>query len=288
MTTEATQSGSRLPWRQLALTEKLEPHPDNPRTDLGDLKALEESIRKRGLDIPLTVVPRPGMDGYYWIIDGDRRYYAMREWNDNIPVVVKPLLSGETLRKRHLLTALVTGTMQKPLDPIERARAYGRLMNEGPPSERMTQAEIGEQVGLTGGTIGQYVLLLDLSPTLQKSVQQGKITVREGSAMVKRARASERRRRGQAPMLPVWDPPWFTRKHPLADKAAARCEVMDHSARRRRGKEKNWPGACEQCWQAVIEDSSRAEMLERCAAAVYAADPALAGKWREEAKTLRQ
>jgi ParB/RepB/Spo0J family partition protein len=277
-----------LPWRQLVLTERMEPHPDNPRTDLGDLKALEASIRKRGLDHPLTVVPRPGMDGYYWIIDGDRRYYAMRDWNDNIPVVIKPLLPGETLRKRHLLTALVTGTMQKPLDPIERARAYGRLMNEGSPSERMTQAEIGEQVGLTGGTIGQYVLLLDLSPSLQKSVQQGKITVKEGSSMVKRARASERRRRGQAPMLPVWDPPWFTRKHPLADKAATRCEVMDHSARRRRGKEKNWPGACEQCWQVVIEDAAKAEMLDRCAAAVYAANPAEANKWREEARTLRQ
>lgn len=41
--------------------EKLYPHPDNPRKDLGDLSELVESIRAQGILQNLTVVPRqPG------------------------------------------------------------------------------------------------------------------------------------------------------------------------------------------------------------------------------------
>ena len=38
--------------------EKLYPHPDNPRKDLGDLTELAESIKEKGVLQNLTVVPR--------------------------------------------------------------------------------------------------------------------------------------------------------------------------------------------------------------------------------------
>jgi ParB family chromosome partitioning protein len=263
--------------------ENLYPNPDNPRTDLGDLAALERSIRTRGLDQPITVRPKAGEPNKFWIEDGERRYRAMMEWNTEIPAIVKPLRPGERPTVRNLLAAIVTGTTQKPLDPIERAKAYTRLYEEAD----MTQRQIADQVGLTDATINSYMLLMELSPSLQNSVQTGKITVREGAAMVKRARANIRRAKGQKPMMPVWDPPWFTRKHPLSGYAVQRCAVQDHSLRRRRGKERNWPGACEQCWQAVIEEHARAGVLERCAALIAASNPAQAEKWRREAETLR-
>jgi hypothetical protein len=37
--------------------ENLQPHPDNPRKDLGDLTELRESIRENGIMQNLTVVP---------------------------------------------------------------------------------------------------------------------------------------------------------------------------------------------------------------------------------------
>ena len=37
--------------------DKLTPHPDNPRKDLGDLAELTESIREHGVMQNLTVVP---------------------------------------------------------------------------------------------------------------------------------------------------------------------------------------------------------------------------------------
>ena len=36
---------------------QLQPHPDNPRKDLGDLTELRESIRENGIMQNLTVVP---------------------------------------------------------------------------------------------------------------------------------------------------------------------------------------------------------------------------------------
>ena len=43
---------------EMILTGIIEPHPDNPRKNLGDLKELTESIRQNGIYQNLTVVPR--------------------------------------------------------------------------------------------------------------------------------------------------------------------------------------------------------------------------------------
>lgn len=55
---------------------KLEPHPDNPRKDLGDLTELAASIRKQGLLQNLTVVPSPDSPDKYRIVIGHRRFSA--------------------------------------------------------------------------------------------------------------------------------------------------------------------------------------------------------------------
>ncbi|MBR6818106.1 MAG: ParB N-terminal domain-containing protein, partial [Acidaminococcaceae bacterium] len=43
---------------EMILTGLIDPHPDNPRKDLGNLKELTESIRQNGIYQNLTVVPR--------------------------------------------------------------------------------------------------------------------------------------------------------------------------------------------------------------------------------------
>lgn len=58
---------------------KLEPHPDNPRKNLGDLSELSASIAKQGLLQNLTVVPSPDDPGKYRIVIGHRRFARIRE-----------------------------------------------------------------------------------------------------------------------------------------------------------------------------------------------------------------
>lgn len=55
---------------------RLEPHPDNPRKDLGDLTELAASIKRSGLLQNLTVVPHPDKPDMYRIIIGHRRFAA--------------------------------------------------------------------------------------------------------------------------------------------------------------------------------------------------------------------
>ena len=54
--------------------DRLQPHPKNPRRDLGDLTELAESIRKEGLLQPLVVIP--AAPGVYTVVIGHRRRAA--------------------------------------------------------------------------------------------------------------------------------------------------------------------------------------------------------------------
>jgi len=60
-------------------TESLQPNPHNPRMlfDKAPLKTLEESIRKVGVLVPLTVYKASGSD-HYTILDGQRRWMCAK------------------------------------------------------------------------------------------------------------------------------------------------------------------------------------------------------------------
>jgi len=62
-----------LCWLNLA---DMAPHPDNPRTSLGDLTELTRSIRSHGIIEPLVVLPA-NADGVYLIVAGRRRHAAV-------------------------------------------------------------------------------------------------------------------------------------------------------------------------------------------------------------------
>jgi len=63
--TKATHVGRLIP------IAKLDPNPDQPRTDPGDLTELAASIREKGVLEPLLV--KPTIMGRWMIIAGERR-----------------------------------------------------------------------------------------------------------------------------------------------------------------------------------------------------------------------
>ena len=75
--------------------DRLFPHSDNPRKDLGDLSELAASIKASGVLQNLTVVPdepdNPDTD--YTIIIGHRRYAAPK-----CPALWSKCLSGSSFR----------------------------------------------------------------------------------------------------------------------------------------------------------------------------------------------
>ncbi|MFT3851357.1 MAG: ParB/RepB/Spo0J family partition protein [Ilumatobacteraceae bacterium] len=83
-----------LCWLDLA---HLAPHPDNPRTNLGDLSELVRSINAHGILEPLVVLPADG-NGMHLIVAGHRRHAAgLKAGVVTVPVVVRPMTPAETV-----------------------------------------------------------------------------------------------------------------------------------------------------------------------------------------------
>jgi len=74
--------------------KEIQPHPNNPRKDLGDLSELTESIKKNGIMQNLTVVKNEG--GGYTVIIGHRRLEAAKAAGvSEVPCAVAELDEGE-------------------------------------------------------------------------------------------------------------------------------------------------------------------------------------------------
>ena len=253
MTETGTQTAGRMPWRQTVQIDRLLISGYNPRVDLGDLQDLEASIRAVGLQEPILVIPAPDKGDekttYYYIEDGERRYHAMRGWCTEIPAIIRPLRPGETVQERVLTTSVVTGIQRKTLNPIERAKAFEKLMKQFD----LKQPEIARMVGVSVSTVSNALALLNFSDKDQGKIARGDLKVTDAMKIIARQRAKDRRKRGGSGQMGAqWEPLWFTSTHALAKKAVALCNKREHNNRRRIGATSGFAGACGQCWESVI------------------------------------
>lgn len=223
----------------------LAPHPDNIRSETGDVTETAASIIAHGLIQPLTVVPRDGKPGHYYVIAGNRRLAAARRARlEQIPVII---------RRDDLTAAQITEIMlienyhRADLTAMDKAHAMGRLRKQG-----RTQEQIAQSVGVSAATVSQSLALLELDASTQAKVRSGELPASVAYQAVKGTRARQRRKAGQKPKGPVWEPDHFGPKHPLARKAAAMCAAREHTSRRRLGKT-----ACGECFETVIRDDER-------------------------------
>jgi len=149
----------------------VQPNPLQPRgTILPDsVKDLVESIKKHGILEPLVVAHTPAG---YQIIAGERRWRAAKLAGlKKVPVVVK-----ETTPKGMLEMAIVENVQRTDLNPIERAKAFDRLMREF----NLTNQEIAERIGKSSAYVSNSLKLLSLPDALKDGLIGGLIT--EGHA----------------------------------------------------------------------------------------------------------
>ena len=161
--------------------EKIEPNPYQPRREFSEeaLQSLADSIRTHGVLQPIVVSkveidsPR-GLDVRYQLIAGERRWRAskiagLRE----IPAVVK---RGETPERQKLELALIENVQREDLNPVEKARAFKRLIEEF----GMAQREVAVRIGKSREYVANAVRLLSLPGHIQSAVEAGVIS--EGHA----------------------------------------------------------------------------------------------------------
>ncbi|HXC50744.1 MAG TPA: ParB/RepB/Spo0J family partition protein [Candidatus Limnocylindrales bacterium] len=143
-----------------------------PRRIFADeqLDELAASIRENGILQPLVV---KDLGGSYELIAGERRLRAaVRAGLEKVPVVIRETTSDSEM----LELALVENLQREDLGPLERARAYERLLQ----THGMLQDDIAKKVGKSRTAVTNTLRLLGLPSPVLDAMEQGLIT--EGHA----------------------------------------------------------------------------------------------------------
>lgn len=151
--------------------ELLQPNPLQPRglIEPQSLKDLMDSIREHGIIEPLVVAKTPAG---YQIIAGERRWRAAKQLGlTTVPVVVR-----ETTAKGMLEMAIVENVQREDLNPIERAQAFQRLIEEF----GLPLSEIAKRIGKSESYVSNTMRLLALPDAIKDGLISSAIS--EGHA----------------------------------------------------------------------------------------------------------
>ncbi len=163
--------------------DKIVPNPFQPRREfsLPELQSLSDSIRQYGVLQALVVtrkeIPREdgGLSTQYELIAGERRLRASKMAGlSQVPVLIKVGDENNDLMKLEL--AIIENIQREDLNPVDRARAFQRLIDEF----GFKHEEIGNKVGKSRVYVSNSVRLLALPEEILSAISQGKIS--EGHA----------------------------------------------------------------------------------------------------------
>ncbi|WP_411112119.1 ParB/RepB/Spo0J family partition protein [Streptomyces sp. c-19] len=172
--TEGVAAPTELPLGAVSL------NPDNPRSELGDLTDLANSLRDHGQKTAISIMTRfaylqahPGReadlepDTQYVVIDGNSRLAASREAGlDTLKVMLDDELGADP--DAVLESALVANIHRRDLDPLDEAKALQQLLKL-----HGTQEKLAERLHRTQAWVSQRLALLNLTPELQQRLKDG-------------------------------------------------------------------------------------------------------------------
>lgn len=145
----------------------LQANPLQPRGIISpeSLQELVDSIREQGILEPIVVAQTPAG---YQIIAGERRWRAAKILGlDKVPVVIK-----QTTPQGMLEMSIVENVQREDLNPIEKAQAYKRLIEEF----GLGTNEVARRVGKSAPTVSNTIRLLSLPDAIKDALVAGVIT----------------------------------------------------------------------------------------------------------------
>jgi len=129
------------------------------------LAELAESIQVNGVIQPITV--RPGKDGRYLLITGERRCKASKlAGKEKIPAIVRQVSEQQAAEM-----TVVENLQREDLNCIDQARAFVMLSQHF----GLTQEQIGQRVGVSRETVANYMRLVRLPEDVQQYLKDGRL-----------------------------------------------------------------------------------------------------------------
>jgi ParB family transcriptional regulator, chromosome partitioning protein len=140
------------------------------------LEELSDSIKANGVVQPIMV--RPGdEEGRYILVLGERRLLASKKaGKTTIPALVRRV----SLQQAAEMT-IIENLQREDLSALEQAEAFRVLSKEF----SLTQAQIGERVGLSRESVSNYMRLLKLPPLVMEQLAHKQIGFSEAKELLK-------------------------------------------------------------------------------------------------------
>jgi ParB family chromosome partitioning protein len=174
-TINTNNENSKTALKNLAI-DLLKPGRYQPRRSMDKeaLTELADSIRVQGIIQPLVV--RPGTDGSYEIIAGERRWRAAQLANlHEVPVVIR-----EIHDKQAVALSLIENIQREDLNAIDTALSLQRLIGEF----SMTHENVASAIGKSRTGVTNLLRLLSLSEEIKNMIQQGLLEMGHARALL--------------------------------------------------------------------------------------------------------
>jgi ParB family chromosome partitioning protein len=156
--------------------DALRPGKYQPRTRMDEvsLAELAESIRARGVIQPIVV--RPVDAGAYEILAGERRWRAARMAGQaHVPALIREVPDEVALG-----IGLIENIQREDLNPIEESKGLRRLIEEF----HLTHEDVARAIGRSRTAVTNLLRLLELAPSVQDMLQDGKIDMGHARALL--------------------------------------------------------------------------------------------------------
>ena len=152
------------------------PNPSQPRKNFieNELKELSLSIKNQGLIQPIIV--RPGDDGQYQIIAGERRWRASQLAGlHEIECIIRDVEDVNVLE-----AALIENIQREDLNVIEEAYAYKGLIE----LKNITNENLAKKIGKSSSHVSNILRLLELDDEIKNFVINGKLSMGHARALI--------------------------------------------------------------------------------------------------------
>ena len=163
---EELSSQRSAPIGRMIIIERLEPNPNQPRVEFGDLEELIASIREKGVLEPLLVRPSQ-VGGRYMIISGERRYRAAKEAGLREVPCIEMLVDDKGVAE----IALIENLQRKDLTPFEESDGLQILVER----YGYKHEDIAQKIGKSRSSVTEALTLSIIPMEIREQCQRADI-----------------------------------------------------------------------------------------------------------------